>query len=71
MYRLFFWLAIVTVVAEFGDQHARTPPPIAGKPRDLALDPAKGFVALVLAAIDTRDRADLGAVAGEHRFGRV
>src|ERR1700730_9107423 len=63
--------AVVAVLAQFGDQHARPPSLVAGKPCDLALHPAKTFVVLVLAAIDARDRADLGAVAGEHRFERV
>ena len=51
--------AVVAVLAELDDQHARPPPLVAGKSLDLALDAAKALVALVLAAIDAGDRADL------------
>ena len=51
--------AVVAVLAELDDQHARPPAFLAGERFDLALDPAKAFVALVLPAIDARDRADL------------
>src|SRR5207244_6977356 len=63
--------AVVAVLAELGDQHARTAPLGAGKGGDLALHPTEILVALILAAIDARDRADLGAMAGEYLFERV
>ena len=46
--------AVVAVLAELGDQHARPPPLVAGEGLDLALHPAERLVALILAAIDAR-----------------
>src|ERR1700730_1337355 len=60
--------AVVTVLTQFGDQHARPPPFFAGKTLDLALDAAEAFVALVLRAINPARRADLSAVTGEDLF---
>ena len=48
--------AVVAVLAELDDQHARPAAFLARESFDLALDPAKAFVALVLAAIDARHR---------------
>src|SRR5262245_9708531 len=63
--------AVVAVLAQFGDQHARPPPLVAGKALDLALHPPKNLVTLVLAAVDAGDRADLRTMPGEHGFQRV
>ena len=48
--------AVVAVLAELDDQHARPPALLAGESVDLALDAAEALVALVLAAIDADHR---------------
>src|SRR5260370_11318593 len=63
--------AVVAVLAELDDEHARPPPLAPGEGLDLALDAAIALVALVESAIDAGDRADGGAVAREHRLERV
>src|SRR6266702_2771533 len=63
--------AVVAVLPEFDDQHARPAAFLAGESLDLVLDPAKRLIALVLPAIDPGDRSRGGAMPGEHHFERV
>src|SRR5437763_699408 len=63
--------AVVAVLAQFGDEHARPPPLLAGKTLDLALDAAERLVVVVLPAVNPAHGADLSAVAGKHLFERV
>src|SRR5207302_8832298 len=63
--------AVVAVLPELDDQHARPAAFLAGESLDLALDPAKRLVALVLSAVDAGDRRGGGAMPGEYNFERV
>src|SRR5438874_863925 len=58
--------AVVAVLAQFGDEHARPPPLLAGKTLDFALDAAEHLVVLVLPAVNPAHGADLSAMAGKH-----
>src|SRR5258706_12439992 len=63
--------AVVAVLAQFGDQHARPPPLLAGKTLDLALDTAEAFIVLILPALDPPHRADLSPGSGKDFFART
>src|SRR3954454_20356142 len=63
--------AVVTVLGELYDQHARAAGFVAGETLDLALYPAEALVALVLAAIDADHRLRRGAVPAVDGFERV
>src|SRR5205823_13550755 len=63
--------AVVAVLAQFGDEHARPPPLLAGKTLDFALDAAERLVVLVLPAVNPAHGTDLSAMAGKHLFERV
>ena len=63
--------AVVAVLAELDDQHARAPALLAGESVDLALDALKAFIVVVLPAIDADDRVGRGLMAAEHGFERI
>src|SRR5208282_6506929 len=63
--------AVVAVLAQFYHQQTRAAALVAGQGLDLLAHPGEALVALVLRAIDARDRTDDGAVAGEHPLERV
>src|SRR5579864_2626690 len=60
--------AVVAVLPQLDDQHARPAAFLAGKSLDLALDPAERLVTLVLPAIDPDDRRGGGEMPGEHHL---
>src|SRR5439155_12934545 len=63
--------AVVAVLPELDDEHARPAALLAGETGDLALDAAKAFVTAVLPTIDADDRLRRGLMAGEDRFQRI
>ena len=63
--------AVVAVLAELDDQHARPPPFFARKAFDLSLDAAETFIVPILPAIDAGNRPRRGLVPAEDLFERI
>src|SRR5207248_733201 len=63
--------AVMAVLAELDDQHARAPSLLPREGFDLALDPAEALIILILPAIDADHRSGGGLMAAEHGFERV